>query len=85
MACPYAAHAPASVDGAAVWAAANASVRAGMTSLEIDLPGALAMATGMGAHHWAACDLIAAFRGGMFAGLEARREAATDRGGGVDG
>ena len=48
MACPCAAHAPPSVEGAALWAAGTACVTATMEGLDLDIPAALAAAREMG-------------------------------------
>ncbi len=73
MACPYAAHAPASVEGAAVWAAGTTCAAATMTGLDLDMPAALATAREMGATGWAVAELLLAMRMGLAAGSAARR------------
>ncbi|TCZ63885.1 hypothetical protein [Roseicella aquatilis] len=73
MACPYAAHAPASVEGAAAWAAGTTCAAATMAGLDLDMPAALATAREMGATGWAAAELLLAMRMGLAAGSAARR------------
>ena len=73
MACPYAAQAPASVEGAACWAAGTTCATATMAGLDLDMPAALATAREMGATGWAAADLLLAMRMGLAAGSAARR------------
>jgi hypothetical protein len=73
MACPYAAHAPASVEGAAVWTAGTTCATATMTGLDLDMPAALSTAREMGASGWAAAELLLAMRMGLAAGSAARR------------
>ena len=78
--CPYAAHAPASAEGAALWAAGTACVRADMAGVDLDMAGAVALAREMGVSGWAAADLLTALRLGLMAGLAART-APADTGG----
>jgi len=73
LACPYAAHAPASVEGAACWAAGTTCATATMTGLDLDMPAALATAREMGATGWAVAELLLAMRMGLAAGSAARR------------
>jgi len=73
MACPYAAHAPSSVEGAACWAAGTTCATATMAGLDLDMPAALATAREMGASGWAAAELLLAIRMGLAAGSAARR------------
>ena len=79
MACPYTAHAPASVEGAACWAAGTTCATATMAGLDLDMPAALATAREMGASGttgstgWAAAELLLAMRMGLAAGNAARR------------
>ncbi len=73
MACPYAAHAPSSVEGAAAWAAGTTCATATMTGLDLDMPAALATAREMGAYGWAAAELLLALRMGLAAGSASRR------------
>ena len=73
LACPYAAHAPASVEGAACWAAGTTCATATMAGLDLDMPAALATAREMGASGWAAAELLLAMRMGLAAGSAARR------------
>ena len=73
MACPYAAHAPASVEGAACWSAGTTCAAATMTGLDLDMPAALAIAREMGATGWAAAELLLVMRMGLAAGSAARR------------
>lgn len=80
QACPYAAHAPATAEGAALWAAGTACVRTDMAGVDLDTAGAVALAREMGATGWPAAVLLADFRSGLNAGL-ASRTAPTDAGG----
>lgn len=79
MACPYAAHAPASVEGAVCWAAGTTCATATMVGLDLDMPAALATAREMsasgatGAAGWALAELLLAMRMGLAAGSAARR------------
>ena len=73
LTCPYAAHAPASVEGAAAWAAGTTCATATMAGLDLDMPAALATAREMGASGWAAAELLLAMRMGLAAGSAARR------------
>ena len=73
MACPYAAHAPASVEGAAAWAAGTTCATVTMAGLDLDMPAALTTAREMGASGWAAAELLLAMRMGLAAGGAARR------------
>ena len=82
MACPYALHAPASAQGAALWAAGTACVSTGMAGLELDTAGTIAMAREMGVQGWAAAELLTALRMGLAAGAAARRTALTEQGSG---
>ena len=72
--CPYAAHAPASVEGHACWAAGTACAEVTMAGLTLDTAGALAAAREMGAAGWAAAELLLAIRIGMAEGSAARRD-----------
>jgi hypothetical protein len=86
MACPYAEHAPETIEASACWAAGMAGVRPGMASLEMDMAGALAAAREMGATGWPAAEWIAAFASGMRAGAEKHHSGAMDdQGGGMHG
>jgi len=81
LACPYAVHAPASVEGAACWAAATTCATATMAGLDLDMPAALATAREMGATGaagWALAELLLALRVGLVAGTAARRGNPTD-------
>lgn len=71
--CPYAQHAPETTEGAACWLSGMASVKAGMSALEIDMTGALAAAREMGAAGWAVPEMLASFAAGMRAGGEKRQ------------
>ena len=73
MACPYAAHAPTSVEGAACWAAGTTCAAVTMAGLDLDMPAALATAREMGATGWAAAELLLAMRMGLAAGSASRR------------
>ena len=73
MACPYAAQAPASVEGAACWAAGTTCATATMAGLDLDMPAALATAREMGAVGWGAAELLLAVRMGLADGSAARR------------
>lgn len=79
MSCPYVQHAPGSIEGAACWSAAMATIRPGMTTLEMDLGGALAAAREMGAAGWFAPELLAAVSHGMAAALEKRAADTTEQ------
>ena len=68
LACPYAAHAPASVEGAACWAACTTCAMANMADLDLDMPAALTNSREMGASGWAAVELLLALRMGLAAG-----------------
>ncbi|MBX6387226.1 MAG: hypothetical protein IRZ07_30330, partial [Microbispora sp.] len=74
QACPYAAHAPASLEGAAAWTAGTACAETTLAGLTMDTAGALAAAREMGATGWAAAELLAAMRAGMVAGAASRWE-----------
>ncbi len=80
-ACPYAAHAPATAEGAAAWAAGTACATATMAGLDLDMAGALAAAREMGTSGWAAAELLTALRLGMAAGAATRRTPTPDAGG----
>ncbi|WP_037301881.1 hypothetical protein [Rubritepida flocculans] len=84
--CPYAAHAPASAEAAAVWRAGTAAARIGPAGLEVDVAGAVALAAAAGVAGWAAAEMIAAFREGVDLGQAARRHRApAPEGGGENG
>ena len=72
LACPYAAHAPASVEGAAAWAAGTTCVTATMAGVDLDMLAALATAREMGTSGWAAAELLLAMRMGLAAGSASR-------------
>ena len=76
-ACPYAAHAPASVQGHACWSAGTACAEVTMAGLTLDTAGALAAARDLGASGWAAAELLLAIRIGIAEGSAARREGET--------
>ena len=76
--CPYAVHAPTSVEGAAAWAAGTTCATATMAGLDLDMPAALATAREMGASGWAAAEMLLALRMGLAAGSAARRGGSTD-------
>ncbi len=76
-ACPYAAHAPASLEGHACWSAGTACAEATMAGLTLDTAGALAAARDLGAAGWTAAELLLAIRIGMAEGAAARREGET--------
>ena len=71
--CPYAAHAPASVQGHACWAAGTACAEVTMAGLTLDTAGALAAARDLGAAGWAAAELLLAMRMGLAASSASRR------------
>ena len=73
--CPYEQHAPLTVDGAAVWQAALATMVADMAGPRIDMAGALALAIASGAGPEAAADLLPSIAAGMH---EARAKERTD-------
>lgn len=50
-----------------------AGVRVGMTTLELDVPAALAAARALGAGGWSVAEMLASVREGMLTGLQARR------------
>ncbi len=89
MACPYAAHAPASVEGAAAWAAGTTCATATMAGLDVDMAAALVTAREMGASGatgtvgWAAAELLVAMRLGLADGLASRRDDMARLSGGV--
>jgi hypothetical protein len=68
-------HAPATVQGAAVWAAGTACTVATMASVTLDMASAIATARELGATGWAAAELLVALRAGMAEGLAARQNA----------
>lgn len=68
QACSYATHAPASVEGAAFWAAGIVCAQATMGGLTLEMTAALAVARDLGATGWAAAELLLAVRQGMAAG-----------------
>ena len=73
LACPYAAHAPASIEGAAAWAAGTTCATVTMAALDLDMPAALATAREMGAFGSVAAELLLAMRMGLAAGSASRR------------
>ncbi|MDT8333845.1 hypothetical protein RQ831_22580 [Roseomonas gilardii] len=73
-ACPYAAHAPASIEGHACWVAGTACAEACMAGLTLDTAGALAAARELGAAGRAATELLLAIRIGMVERAAARRD-----------
>ncbi len=79
--CPYAAHAPCTVEGAAVWSAGTACVTATSVGVHLNLAGALAVARELGAAGWAAADLLAALHLGLAEGVAARASPTPDAGG----
>ena len=76
-ACPYAAHAPTSVEGHACWSAGTACAQTSMTGLTLDTAGALAASREMGTTGWAAAELLLAIRIGMAEGATTHREGET--------
>lgn len=78
--CPYAAHAPATVEGAAAWSAGTACTVAILGGASLDMAGAIATARELGAKRWAVAELLTALRAGMAEGLAARQSVPTDAG-----
>ncbi len=79
-ACPYA-HAPCTVEGAAVWSAGTACVTSSSVGADLDLAAALAVARELSAAGWTAADLLTALRLGLAEGLAARASPTPDAGG----
>ena len=60
LACPYAAHAPTSVEGAACWSAGTTCITANVAGLDVDVAGALSVARELGVPSWVAAELLSA-------------------------
>lgn len=73
--CPYAEHAPTTIEGAACWQAAMLCMNAGMAGPELDLPGALRIAESLGVPAPVALTLLGALRQGWHEGLAKRNPA----------
>jgi hypothetical protein len=77
LACPYAQHAPTSLEGHACWAAGTACAEVTMAGLTLNTAGALAAACELGAAGWASAELLLALRIGMAEGAAACRDGET--------
>ncbi|GIX10377.1 hypothetical protein [Elioraea sp.] len=75
-ACPYAANAPETVEGAACWRAAAAAITPDFAGARLDVASALAVAASLGAQGWIAAELLGAIAAGLADAQAARRDAA---------
>jgi hypothetical protein len=79
MNCPYAAHAPETVEGAACWRAAAAAITADFAGARLDMPSALALAGSLGAQAWVAAELLGAIAAGLAEAQAVRRDGSAMR------